>query len=544
MAGFGTLVLWIALVVAAWSATASAVGARRRDRRLVNSGIHAAYGVAALMLLASAVIIRAFVTNDYSIKYIQHYSDAAMPLVYKITAYWGGLDGSLLFWVLILTGFSAIAIYRNRERHRELVPWVTTVCMGVACFFIAMLIFVKNPFETFTAVAHPLEGKGLNPLLQNYWMQFHPPSLYTGFVSATIPFAFGMASLITGNLDDSWLRSVRVWMFISWFFLSMGLTLGSMWAYEVLGWGGYWGWDPVENAGFLPWLTGTAFLHSIIIQERRGMLKVWNVVLVIITFLLTIWGTTMTRSGIVQSVHAFGQDNVLLTWFVAFLGIVILGSTALIIYRLPLMRSRSELESWISREFAFVVNNWILLVAAFFVVTATMFPTISEAITGQRVTVGPPFFNDWMIPIGLVLLALTGVGPLLPWRRATVDNLKFQFAVPGAVFLVALVGLYVAGIRGEWAALLCWSLCAFVLASIGQEFWRGARVRQRTTRLDFLHCARRPGGPLEAPLRRLPDSRRGGHAFLRLGGQRLQEGDGRHPGRRQDHVDRRVHHSL
>ncbi|HJZ84709.1 MAG TPA: cytochrome c biogenesis protein CcsA, partial [Polyangia bacterium] len=356
MAAFGSLVLWVTLVVAVYSVCASVVGARRREAGLVRSGIHAAYGVCALMLLASATIVHAFLSNDYSIRYVQHYSDASMPIVYKITAYWGGLDGSLMFWVLILSTFSAVAIWRNRERHRELIPYVTAVCMGVCVFFIAMLIFVKNPFESFIGHA-PLEGKGLNPLLQNYWMQFHPPSLYTGFVSATIPFAFGMAALLSGNLDDAWLRSVRIWAMISWFFLSMGLTLGSMWAYEVLGWGGYWGWDPVENAGLLPWLTGTAFLHSIMIQERRGMLKVWNVVLVLITFLLTIFGTTMTRSGIVQSVHAFGQDNVLLTWFLVFLGVVGLGSIGLIIYRMPLLRSRSELESWASREFAFVVNN-------------------------------------------------------------------------------------------------------------------------------------------------------------------------------------------
>src|SRR5262245_58552701 len=353
MVTFGSLILWVTLVVAVYAVVASVVGARRREAQLVRSGIHAAYGVCALMVLASAVIIHAFVSNDYSIKYVQHYSDATMPLVYKITAYWGGLDGSLMFWVLILSVFSTIAIWRNRDRHRELIPYVTAVCMGVSVFFIAMLIFVKNPFETFAGVAPPVEGKGLNPLLQNYWMQFHPPSLYTGFVSATIPFAFGMAALITGNLDDNWLKSVRVWAFVSWFFLAQGLTLGSMWAYEVLGWGGYWGWDPVENAGLLPWITGTAFLHSIIVQERRGMLKVWNVVLVVLTFVLTIWGTTMTRSGIVQSVHAFGQDNVLLTWFLVLLGIVILFAVGLIIYRIPLLRSRNELESWCSREFAF-----------------------------------------------------------------------------------------------------------------------------------------------------------------------------------------------
>src|SRR5215470_8524277 len=419
MATFGSVVLWIALVVATWSVAASVVGARRRDRRLVASGIHAAYGVMALMILDSAVIIHAFVSNDYSIKYVQHYSDATMPLVYKITAYWGGLDGSLMFWVLILSCFSAVAIWRNRDRHRELIPYV-----------VATLIFVKNPFETFVGASHPVEGKGLNPLLQNYWMQFHPPSLYTGFVSATIPFAFGMAALITGNLDDNWLKSVRVWAFVSWFFLSQGLTLGSMWAYEVLGWGGYWGWDPVENAGFLPWLTTTAFLHSIIIQERRGMMKIWNVTLIVLTFFLTIFGTFMTRSGIVQSVHAFGQDTKLAWIFTIFMALTLIVSFGFVIYRMPELRSRARLDSWLSREAAFLANNWILLFAAFFMLFATMFPTISDALFHERITVSAPFFNLWMVPIGLTLLFLTGAGPLIAWRKATPSSLRFQFTYP------------------------------------------------------------------------------------------------------------------
>src|SRR5213075_1812506 len=288
------------------------------------------------------------------------------------------------------------------------------------------MIVHKNPFTTFLA-NQPAEGEGLNPLLQNAYMAIHPPSLYTGFVGMTIPFAFGMAALITGHLDDSWLRAVRRWTMFAWLFLSIGLFLGMIWAYEELGWGGYWMWDPVENAGLLPWFTATAFLHSVMVQERRGMLRVWNVALVITTFFLTIFGTFMTRSGVVQSVHAFGDDPELARLFTMFMITTVVVSFGFLIYRLPLLRARNELDSWLSREAAFMVNNWILLFSAFFVLFATMFPTLSEAVTGERITVGPPFFNKWMLPIGLILLFLTGLGPLLAWRKSTVRNLREQF---------------------------------------------------------------------------------------------------------------------
>ena len=285
-------------------------------------------------------------------------------------------------------------------------------------FFLFLMIVHKNPFATYLTQA-PVDGRGLNPLLQNFYMAIHPPSLYIGFVGMTIPFAFGMAALITGHLDDSWLRAVRRWTMMSWLFLTLGLMLGMMWAYEELGWGGYWGWDPVENAALLPWFTATAFLHSVMVQERRSMLRVWNVTLVIMTFFLTIFGTFMTRSGIVQSIHAFGQDTALAWMFTVFMVVLLVGSFGLVLYQLPLLRARNELESWVSREAAFLVNNWILLFSAVFVLFATMFPTLSEAVTGNRLTVGPPFYTTWMLPIGLILLTLTGVGPLLAWRRST-----------------------------------------------------------------------------------------------------------------------------
>src|ERR1700704_184703 len=386
MASLGSFLLRSAFVTCSYAAVISMVGARRRSRRLIESGIGAFYLIAALMTVASAVIINAFLTNDYTIKYVAHSSDLVQPLFYKITSYWGGLDGSIMFWVFLLSVFGSIAVFVNRERYRELIPYVVATISTVQMFFLYLMVVHKNPFTTFLTRV-PADGEGLNPLLQNYWMAIHPPSLYTGFVGMTIPFAFGIAALVTGHLDDSWLRAVRRWTMVSWLFLSFGLTLGMIWAYEVLGWGGYWGWDPVENAGLLPWFTATAFLHSVMVQERRSMLRVWNVVLVIMTFFLTIFGTFMTRSGVVQSVHAFGEDPMLAKLFTGFMVVILVASFALVIYRLPMLRARNELDSWISREAAFLGKNLVLPFAPPFIPFGTMFPTLSEAVTGNRLTI-------------------------------------------------------------------------------------------------------------------------------------------------------------
>ncbi|HZY06835.1 MAG TPA: cytochrome c biogenesis protein CcsA, partial [Ilumatobacteraceae bacterium] len=398
-----------------------------------------------------------------------------------------GLDGSIMFWVLLLSVFGTIAVASNRERHRELIPWVVAIMAATEMFFIFIMVVHNNPFDTFVASA-PAEGKGLNPLLQNFYMAIHPPSLYTGFVAMTIPYAFGMAALITGHLDDAWLRAVRRWTMIGWLFLTFGLTLGMLWAYEELGWGGYWMWDPVENAGLLPWFTATAFLHSVMVQERRGMLRVWNVTLVITTFFLTIFATFMTRSGVVQSVHAFGEDRELARLFTIFMVLIVTFSFGLVIRRLPLLRSRNELDSWVSREAAFLANNWILLFSAFFVLFATMFPTLSEAVTGTRITVAGPFYNTWMAPVGLILLFLTGVGPLLAWRKSTLINLRDQFLFPTIAGVVVGGAMLALGVR-VWASGLCFAFSAFVVGTISQEFWRGARVRQGATGTDMLTAA-------------------------------------------------------
>ena len=484
MAALGSFTLLAAFVACAYAIAACVAGARRRSSRVIESGIGAFYLVTALMTLASAIIVHAFITQDYSIRYVDRYSDSVQPLFYKLTSYWGGLDGSIMFWVFLLSVFGAIAVKSNRERQRELIPYVVAVIASVQLFFLFLMIVHNDPFATYLTQI-PVDGRGLNPLLQNAYMAIHPPSLYTGFVGMTIPFAFGMAALITGYLDDSWLRAVRRWTMVSWLFLSLGLTLGMIWAYEELGWGGFWGWDPVENAGALPWFTSTAFLHSVMVQERRSMLRVWNMTLIILTFFLTIFGTFMTRSGIVQSVHAFGEDAQLTVLFSIFMVVLLTFSFGWLIYRLPLLRARSELESWVSREAAFLLNNWILLFAAFFILFATMFPTLSEAVTGQRITVGPPFFNTWMVPIGLVLLVLTGVGPLLAWRKSSPLNLLYQFAWPVAFAVVTAVGLYAIGFN-VWVSGLCFALCAFVIGTIGQEFVRGAQVRRGATGTDVV----------------------------------------------------------
>src|SRR5918992_4199803 len=335
MSGLGSFLLLAAFVISAYAAAISVAGARRRSRGMIESGIGAFYLVAAVMTVASGVIVHAFVVGDYTIKYVQRYSDAVQPLFYKITSYWGGLDGSIMFWVFLLSLFGSVAVFVNRERHRELMPYVVATISVVQMFFLFLMIVHNNPFSTFLT-ENPTDGRGLNPLLQNFYMVIHPPMLYLGFVGLTIPFAFGMAALITGYLDDSWLRAVRRWTMFAWLFLTLGLGLGMIWAYEELGWGGFWMWDPVENAGALPWFTATAFLHSVMVQERRGMLRGWNVALVIITFLLSLFQTFMTRSGVVQSVHAFGEDPELGRLFIIFMITITVVSFGFLIYRLPL----------------------------------------------------------------------------------------------------------------------------------------------------------------------------------------------------------------
>jgi cytochrome c-type biogenesis protein CcmF len=482
----GTIAILVLFLLCLTTVGLSTVGAYRRSERLIEGSVQGIYAVAGVAAFCSALIIYAFLAGDYSLQYVQHTSDSAMPLFYKITAFWGGLDGSLLFWVLLLSLFSAIAVRANRRRHAELIPHVVTVLGLINLFFIALLVFLKNPFEPYLLEA-PTEGRGLNPLLQNAYMVIHPPSLYLGYVSLAVPYAFGMAAMITGHVDSAWQASVRRWTLFSWMFLTGGLILGGLWAYEELGWGGYWAWDPVENAGLLPWFTATAFLHSVMIQERRGMLRAWNLILVIVSFWLSIVGTFMTRSGVVQSVHAFGEDPQLAWTFGVFIGVILVVSFGLLIWRMPLLRSRNSLESLLSREFAFMVNNWLFLAMALFVLGATLYPTVSEWFD-RRVTIGAPFFNHYMVKAGLVALGLTGIGPLLAWRKTSAESLVKQFLAPLIVGMVGTAIPFALGIDSV-AGLICFGLCAFTSTTIAQEFYRGIKVARKDGKYGLLDAS-------------------------------------------------------
>jgi cytochrome c-type biogenesis protein CcmF len=474
MAEVGRLAINVAFVLAAYGIVMSLAGAFSRRKDFVASAEHAAFAVWGAVVVAVCALLNALVAHDFSIEYVAAYSSSTLPINYAITALWGGQKGSLLFWALILTSISAVVLLQNRRKNRDLMPFVTAVLMTVAFFFLFLLVFITPPFERLAVAAR--EGKDLNPLLQNYWMQIHPPSLYLGFVGMTIPFAFAVAALATGKLGDVWIRTTRRWTLFAWFFLSLGNLFGALWAYEVLGWGGYWAWDPVENAAFMPWLTGTAFLHSVMIQEKKSMLKVWNMVLVILTFALTIFGTFLTRSGVISSVHSFTQSG-LGPFFLVFLAIILVVSLGLLVWRLPLLRSDNELDSLLSRESAFLFNNLIFVGIAFAVFWGTMFPVISEAVRGVKITVGPPFFNKVNAPLGLFLLFLMGVGPIIAWRRATWTSLRRSFAVPVSIGLVGGVACLAGGIRNYWA-IVSFSLIFFVLGTIVTEFYRGMRARQ------------------------------------------------------------------
>ena len=473
MRELGQICLVLSLATAGYAVAASLLGARRRSPGLVQSGRNAVYATAALVLTSGASLIYLLVTDRFDAQYVAQNSRASMALQYKISALWGGMEGSLLLWAMILVMYSAVAAYQNRQRHPALMPYVHAICMVTAGFFISLMLFSANPFLPLGFT--PADGQGMNPLLQNPAMAIHPPNLYLGFVGFTIPFAFAIAALVTGRLDTSWLHTTRRWTIIAWFFLSIGITLGAQWAYVELGWGGYWGWDPVENASLMPWLLATAYLHSVMIEEKKQMLRVWNVVLIISTFAMCIFGTFLTRSGIVSSVHAFANSN-LGPMFAIFLALILALGFGLVAYRLPQLKSDGKLDAVLSRESSFLFNNLVLVVACFAVLWGTMFPVVTEAITGTQMTVGPPFFNRVNVPIMLLLLLLTGVGPLIAWRKASLPSLKRAFAMPTLSGAVTLIALFAFGVR-DFASLMAFALSAFVTATILQEFWRGARAR-------------------------------------------------------------------
>ena len=484
MVDIGYFSLCLALVAAAYSTVASVVGDRRKHLALIRSGENSSLAVCGLLTVSVLALWHALLGHDFQIQYVAENSNRAMPLLYVVAALWGGQNGSLLFWGWLLSVYIAALVLINRGRYRALMPCAVATLAATSFFFILLSLFAADPFTRLPVT--PEDGRGLNPLLQHPIMAIHPPMLYLGMVGMSVPFAFAMAALISRQLDNTWVRAARRWMLVSWTFLGAGLLLGGKWAYVELGWGGYWGWDPVENSSLMPWLVSTAFLHSILVQERKGMLKVWNMVLVILVYSLCIFGTFLTRSGMVSSVHAFARSNIG-PFFATFLGILLVFSFCLLYIRLRDLRAENRLESFASRETAFLLNNWILLGMCFAVFWGTLFPLISEAITNEQITVGAPFFNQVNVPIGLILLFLTGAGPLFAWRHTSTRNLMTNFSLPATTTLFAALLLWWLGVR-DFYALGSLVLCTFVVTSLGLEFHRGARARSNSTGEIYLQA--------------------------------------------------------
>ena len=474
-AAIGHSSILLALLLALSGIVIPIIGSRTNDQRYFAFTRLAILGQFVLVTLAASALIYGLVTTDFSIKYVAFNTTRATPVYYRVTGLWGALEGSLLLWEWILIIFSAIVAWIYRDRHREMMPWVLMIFSIVSAFFLAVVGFVSNPFETIFPV--PLDGRGLNPLLEDANMMTHPPLLYTGFVGLTVPYAFAMAALIKGKIDEGWIVATRRWTIIAWFFLTMGNLVGAWWSYHVLGWGGYWAWDPVENAAFMPWLPATAFLHSVQVQERRRMLKVWNLSLIIIAFSLTIFGTFLTRSGILSSIHAFSSGPVG-TVFLAFLSLVLLCSFGLLAYRSDQLKGQPELDSMVSRESAFLLNNIVLVSALFTILLGTIFPLLSEAVAGVQVSVGAPYFNSVIVPLFLLLVFLMGIGPIIAWRKASWDNLKRNFLAPAAGSLVVAGILFVWKIR-DFLPLLGFTLLAFVAFTILYDTALALRARRR-----------------------------------------------------------------
>jgi cytochrome c-type biogenesis protein CcmF len=471
--GAGALV--VALVLAVLGAAAAATGARTGRVALVESAQHAALVVAAILTGCLALLMYAFLTFDFSVRYVAMNTNLGTPFYYRLTAVWGALEGSIMLWAWMLAIYTLVVMLRHRRNARELYPWVLTVMLGVLAFFLLVMTVPAPVFQRLAPV--PANGRGLNPLLEDSGMITHPVALYLGFTGFTVPFAFAVAALITGRVTDFWITATRRWTIAAWYFLSLGLLIGGWWSYHVLGWGGYWAWDPVENAAFMPWLTGTAFLHSVMIQERRRMLRLWNLALVILTFALTLFGTFLTRSGVIASVHAFTQGSIGV-FFLAFLSLVILLSLGLLAWRWETLGAQGELDSVVSRESAFLLNNVLLVAATFTVFFGTIFPLVSEALRGVKVSVGMPFFNQVNVPLFLGLIFLMGIGPLIAWRRASLDNLKRNFLWPAIVGVVAAAVVWALGVRST-LAVLSLTLAAFVTATIAVDVARATRARVR-----------------------------------------------------------------
>ena len=471
----GTVALALALALALYGGIASIVGVRTNRLHLVESARTAAYSLLALVLVANLAMLAALLADDFTVRYVATNSSRATPTFFKVLALWSADEGSLLLWNLVLGGYLAAVAFRFRERRPETFPWALAVMFGVSAFYLLLVLGPTTPFATLATA--PPDGRGPLPLLQNHpLMAAHPPFLYLGFIGFTVPFAFAIAALATGRVSDAWMRVTRRWTLAAWVFLTIGLTLGALWSYGVLGWGGYWAWDPVENVALLPWLTGTAFLHSVMVQERRGMLKVWNLSLIVGTFALTVLGTFLTRGTILSSVHAFA-DSVVGPLYLAFLTLVLVGGFGLIAWRRDALRSEATFDTPLSRESVFLGNNILLLVLTFTILVGTIYPLLAEALTGDKVSVGAPYFNRNAAPVTLLLLFLMGIGPILPWRAASLSAVLRRLQAPAWAAAVAAVLLAFAG--AGMGAVLVFGLAAFVGVAAIAEMARGVRAQRR-----------------------------------------------------------------
>src|SRR6476660_868209 len=473
----GSIVLLLAFLAMLFAVVAALVG-RKGDERWVLASRRAVYGACGLLTLCVVLIEIAFAGDDFSYNIVQQHSSIETPTFYKMAAMWSSQEGSLLLWAWVLSIVASLALYATRDKLRELVPWATAVMAAVASFFTGLMLFAGgvNPFATLDPA--PADGVGLNPLLQHPSMMIHPPMLYSGYVAFTVPFAFAIGALVTRRLDAEWIRATRRFALIAWAFLGFGLLLGARWSYTELGWGGYWAWDPVENAALMPWLLGTAFLHSVMVQEKRGMLKVWNACLIVATFSLALLGTFLVRSGVLQSIHAFGNSTVG-PYILGLIAVVLIGSTALIVSRLDDLRSPKRIDSLASREAVFVINNLLLVALCATIFWGTFFPLISELFTGTKSSLAAPWFDRYTTPLAIGLVLFTGIGPLLAWRRVSWDTAKRVFLVPSVV--AATMGVALAlltdAAHKPWAFAL-FVFATFALVGLAQEFWRGAAARR------------------------------------------------------------------
>ncbi len=479
MAELGSYSLRIALLLAVTGLCTAVYAGRRGNANWQRVADRAVWATFAFVSVAMGALFTAFATHDFGIAYVASHSARSMDLSYRLAALWGGQDGSLLLWLWILLAYATACVLVNRHRNRKLMPWVVAVLLANAIFFLALLLGVTDPFEKLPPDHVMSDGRGLNPLLQHPVMLIHPLMLYTGLVGFVIPYAFAFATLVTGELGTQWFRTTRRSTLFAWTFLSIGVVLGGRWAYEVLGWGGYWAWDPVENASFMPWLTATAYLHSVMIQEKRNMLKTWNLLLIGLTYSLCLFGTFLTRSGIVQSVHAFAQTPIFTGLFLGYVLVTMTFFGAALWFRRKGLRSPNQLESMLSREASFLLNNWVFVAILMVIFWGTLFPVFSEALSGQRIAVGPKFFNTMAGPLALLLLLLTGVGPLIAWRRANAASLRRQFLWP-IVACAAMAGLLLlTSAQRDLYGLAAWSLGSFALTAILQDFSRAIRARMR-----------------------------------------------------------------